>query len=268
MLTDVRLHEFKNVSARSSLELDSTDVSWGLAIQRQGGADCETTGRPVHNSGGISMARRLVACFAATAMALVALTSCNDSDQSRGVGAQRSQPTALPTSPSSGPPPTSPPAWETRLDEDQEAAYEQALARWTELEGRAAPIWAVGKVTPIAEALFQEYYASPAWQLVLSRLRTYESVKVKVPKPPLVLWSKPGRVVLQPSGSRVTLLQCVDLTAQGTTQYGNPVAWPRPFEKPVVRRIVLERRSGRPWLITDNEPPVPDDFRRCESAGA
>lgn len=154
-------------------------------------------------------------------------------------------------------------AWRDEYTQGELAAYDSALARWTEYEMRAAPIWAQGKATQAAEALFQEYLASPTWQIVLDRLETYERVKVRVPRPPEIFWSRPARISVRNGGASVAIEQCVDLTAQGTTQYGEPVEWPKVFRKPVVRELVLDQRADGPWLVTSNEPPNVDRFTRC-----
>ena len=210
--------------------------------------------------------RRAQLTMAAFALTL-ALAACSS--------AETPDPGADPTSPSGEPEPTSssaspsqdPDGWRDDFSSAELDAYDAALSRWSEYEERSAPVWAAGVATNDAERLFREYFASPAWQIAYDRLETYEEVEVKIPQPPKVLWSRGKRIDVQGANGSVVLIQCVDLTAQGTTQFGDPVKWPKGFRKPVLREITLDRRGDSDWLVTRNEPPSSDSFERCSLDG-
>lgn len=205
---------------------------------------------------------RSVASHATISLAAaLALVSCsNDQD-----------PTGDPTSavPSTSSPTTTPtdeptrPAWMDKYTEKEIAAYEEALDRWSTYEQRSEPIWATGKATPAARQLFQEFLPSPLWQDLFANLETYEQVEVRVPHPPAVLWTRANRIELGNGTGSVTIQECVDLTAQETTQYGKPVDFPKPFRKPIIRTIVMDKPTGHPWLIYEYPYPSVDDFQRC-----
>jgi hypothetical protein len=206
--------------------------------------------------------RRVRLLMAAVALA-AALNGCR-SGGTPGPDSDPPAPTAEPsTSGASTSPSADPEAWRDAFTSAELAAFDGAFNRWTEYEARSTPVWAAGVATKDAERLFREYFASPAWQIAYDRLKTYQEVEVKVPRPPDVLWSQGRDITVKGSNSTVVLAQCVDLTAQGTTQFGKPVEWPKPFLKPVLREITLDRREDSAWLVTINEPPSPESFERC-----
>ena len=210
--------------------------------------------------------RRMRLVTAALALA-AALVACSSADTTRP-SADPTLPTPAPSSTGASVTPSQDPdAWRDNFSMAELEAYDAALTRWTEYEARSAPLWAAGVATSEAERLFREYFASPAWQIAYDRLKTYEEVEVMIPRPPNVLWSRGRAIDVQGSDGSVVLVQCVDLTAQGTTQFGDPVEWPKAFRRPVLREITLDRRGDSAWLVTRNEPASPDSFERCSPDG-
>lgn len=138
-------------------------------------------------------------------------------------------------------------AWQDKYTEAQLDAYEAALSRYKEYETRSEPIWAEGKVTDRAEALFKQYYPSPLWQGRLRLLASYEAGNVQVEGTPGVYWSKAKSI--SDSGRSVVINQCVDYTQGKTTQNGKDVEAPAWVEKPNLRTINLEKPDGSDWLI-------------------
>ena len=208
-----------------------------------------------------------VLMIAASTAALVSLAACSPGSDA--------DPTGIPTTTSSSsatvtPTPTatpSEPAWRDEYTDKQLAAYDEALDRWATFEQRAAPIWARGAASPAAEQLFREFLPSPLWQDLFATLSTYEEVDIKVPNPPEVLWSKATRIKMISGQASVTIEECVDLTAQKTTQYGEPVEFPKEFRKPIERKIVMGKTSSSlPWLIYEYPIASTKDFERCDES--
>lgn len=188
--------------------------------------------------------RRLA--LAATSIALIVATAA--------CGGEDKDPEATPSSStdtSQSPPPTTPSttdtAWQDEYTEPQLAGYEDALRRYQEYETRSEPIWAAGKATDRAEALFKQYYPSPLWQGRLQVLSDYEQVDVQVEGLADVYWSRAKSI--SDSGRSVVVDQCVDYTTVKVTQRGQaaqPVKWQ---QKPNLRTITLEKPKGSDWLI-------------------
>jgi hypothetical protein len=159
---------------------------------------------------------------------------------------------------------TEEPAWRDEYSQAELAAYEEALDRWMTYEQRSAPIWAAGKATPAARELFEEFFPSPLWQELYDRLETFEENEVAVPRLATVFWSRASKIQLEKGTQRVTIEQCVDLTAKQTTQYGKPVPFPKEFREPLIRTIVLDQPEGYPWLIYLYPNQSVDGVRRCD----
>ena len=188
------------------------------------------------------MLRRIV--VAASVFVLGALLAAcggeDDSPRSTDPGASES-----PTE-STEPTSTTPP-WESKYTSAQLDAYEAALARWEAYEHRSEPIWAEGRATDRAEALFKQYFPSPLWETYYNRLQSYEAAKVKIEGTPGVYWSQPHSI--SRNGLSVELQQCVDYTAGTTTQNGKEAAVPGWVKKPNLRTISLSKPKGYDWLI-------------------
>ena len=176
----------------------------------------------------------------ACAAALFTTSACQDSDP-------QPSPEPTETTTSATPTPTKP-AWESKYTPEQLKAYETALARFTEYEQRAEPIWARGKVTPGAEALFKEYWA--AWPNTLNTLRFYEQVGDRIVGLPTVIWSRPSKVTTHELGATVTIQQCIDpSTIEVKHAPGAKVQEKK--QGPYIRTIVLDQGGSRPFLISN-----------------
>lgn len=190
------------------------------------------------------MMLRRATSVAAVLGALMATAACGGDDNSPATppGTETSESPTESTEPTS-----TAPAWEKKYTEKQLAAYDAALTRWETYENRSEPIWAEGKATDRAEALFKQYFPSPIWQGTYQRLVTYEGVEVQIEGLADVYWSKPKSI--SEDGLSVVIDQCVDYTTIKTTQRGKPappVAWQ---QKPNLRTITLEKPKGYDWLI-------------------
>lgn len=148
------------------------------------------------------------------------------------------------TSPS---PTQDPDAWKAKYSPAQLKAYDAALQRFESYESRAEPIWAKGKATPEAEALFKEFFPSPAWIGQWKKLQTYEQVEVKSTGTPSVYWSKAKTI--SGDGGTVEIVQCLDYTTVSTTQWGKPIPKTDWYGTPQQRVIHLSKPSGYDWLI-------------------
>lgn len=138
-------------------------------------------------------------------------------------------------------------AWQDKYTEDQLDAYEAALSRYKEYETRSEPIWAEGKATDRAEALFKQYFPSPLWQGRLRTLAQYEQVDVQIDGLADVYWSRAKSI--SDSGRSVVIDQCVDYTTATVTQRGEPAPPVKWQQKPNLRTITLEKPDGHDWLI-------------------
>lgn len=165
-------------------------------------------------------------------------------------GDSNADPDPLPTSSSSSPsnsdatsPTPTPTGWETDFTEQQLAEYQEALGRWQDYERESEPIWADPKPTAETLKVFRSYFYAP--EQMQSLLERNAQVEIKIDGLPSVLWSRATRV----KGSAVTIRQCVDLTPQLVTQYGEPTTG-RPT-KPQLREVSLSRpEDGAPYLIS------------------
>lgn len=188
--------------------------------------------------------RRHSAAALALALAGLVITAagCN--------GDSNADPEPLPPASSSGSPsgPTTSPAptpsgWESEFTEEQLAEYQEALGRWEDYERESDPMWADPKPTAETLKFFRSYFYAP--EQMQSLLERNAQVEIKIDGLPVVLWSRATRV----KGSAVTIRQCVDLTPQLVTQYGEPTTG-RPT-KPQLREISLSRpEDGAPYLIS------------------
>jgi predicted small lipoprotein YifL len=174
-----------------------------------------------------------------------ALTACGDNDKPDPIPDSESSTTSTssPTEPTETA--TTPPPWEDDYTPKQLQAYEAALQRWDSYEQRSEPIWAAGKATPVAEALFKEYFPSPQWQFYNERLADYEQVKVLVKGLATVYWSRPK--LITKNALTVEIEQCVDYSSIKVTQYGKEVG--STTAKPRLRTIQLAMPKGYDWLI-------------------
>lgn len=212
------------------------------------------------------MSHRLLAILKPLAASCLLLCAACGGSGSEPNAAAPSTPESSPSTSAPVPSSTTAPEWRTKFSSAQLTAYDEATARFAAYESRSEPVWAAGKVTPEAKALFQEFFPSPAWQIVLTRLKTYEEVEVQVDGIPEVVWSKASRIDGGSGGSSVTLKQCADYTAVSTSQYGRVVGRDAIFEGPVERTAVLKKSGDGPWLIYDNPEPTAADAKPCTAS--
>jgi hypothetical protein len=205
--------------------------------------------------------RRNASILAITTALLLSATGCGGGDE------PTAEPTAEPTETSTSDTPTESPsptesAWQDKYSKKQLDGYEAALTRWEIYETRSEPIWAAGKVTERAEALFKQYFPSPVWQGYYDRLKTYQQVDVQVEGTPGIYWSRAKGI--SKNGRSVVIDQCVDYTTIKTMQRGEPatpVAWQ---QKPNLRTITLEKPTGYDWLIYGVVDASGGKARPCE----
>ncbi len=176
-------------------------------------------------------------------------------------------PDPIPTVSTSPTPTSTPtPSWESKYTPEELAAYEAALDRWTEYETKSEPIWAAGKATPAAKALFQEYFPSPLWQGRFELLKGYEKIHAKTIGSPKVFWTRPVQV----NSVAVKFEQCVDYTtAKTTATQGTVLPRAKELERPVLRTTKLSKPKGYNWLIYEEDHTPAKKLKPCspESGG-
>jgi hypothetical protein len=188
--------------------------------------------------------RRLAAATATVAL-LATTTACGGGDDEPEATPSSSTPTTQSPSPTE-PSPTET-AWQDKYTEAQLDAYEAALSRYREYETRSEPIWAEGKATDRAEALFKQYFPSPLWQGQDRLLSSYEQGGVTRTGLADVYWSRAKSI--SDSGLSVVVNQCVDYGPIITEQNGKEAERPAWALKPNLRTISLEKPEGSDWLI-------------------
>ncbi|KQY49590.1 hypothetical protein [Nocardioides sp. Root140] len=188
--------------------------------------------------------RRLAAATATVAL-LATTTACGGGDDEPEATPSSSTPTTQSPSPTE-PSPTET-AWQDKYTEAQLDAYEAALSRYREYETRSEPIWAEGKATGRAEALFKQYFPSPLWQGQDRLLSSYEQGGVTRTGLADVYWSRAKSI--SDSGLSVVVNQCVDYGPIITEQNGKEAERPAWALKPNLRTISLEKPEGSDWLI-------------------
>lgn len=179
--------------------------------------------------------RKALAAFACAGLLLTAGCGGSDPDP-RPTPSITSTPTQTPTNPT----------WESKFNHEQIAAYEAALARFTEYETRAEPIWATGKATAAAEAVFKEYWV--AWPVKLNTLRAYEANGLAISGIAKVLSSEPARIDVKSAAARVVIKQCVDPSTISVTRNGEPQK-PSGHE-PYIRTLTLDRGRSGPFKVS------------------
>ncbi len=163
-----------------------------------------------------------------------------------------------PSPPTSAVASTTSPAWSDAFSADELAAYKAALTKYTAYLNESESIWASGKATPRAQALFRKYYIP--WQAYWEQLQRFEQSNVRIARNANVLDSRATRVELRSEDAAVTIQQCVDATRIGATQDGKPLA--NAFETPQLVDIEMSLVDGR-WYIT--QPPTDPKDRPCDA---
>lgn len=189
---------------------------------------------------------RKIAVAAVSIVLFAATAACGGGDDEPEVTPPSSS-TPTTESPSPTDPSPTETAWQEKYTDAQLDSYEAALSSYEEYESRSEPIWAEGKVTDRAEALFKQYFPSPLWQGRLRMLSDYEQVDVQVKGLADVYWSRAKSI--SDTGLSVVINQCVDYTTVKVTQRGEaaqPVKWQ---QKPNLRTLTLEKPDGSDWLI-------------------
>lgn len=182
---------------------------------------------------------------AAVSLALLATAACGGGDDDPEAKPTSSSPTTQTPSPTE-PSPTDD-AWQDKYTEAQLTAYEDALSRYQEYETRSEPIWAEGKATDRAEALFKQYFPSPLWQAQHQLLSSYDQGGVTREGLADVYWSRAKSI--SDSGLSVVINQCVDYGPIITRQNGKEADRPAWALEPNLRTITLEKPEGSDWLI-------------------
>jgi predicted small lipoprotein YifL len=193
----------------------------------------------------------ITTCFVFSALTF-ALAACGS----------KGDPTPLPAptskTSSSSPSPTTP-AWESKYTAEQIQAYNEALARWESYEQRSEPIWAKGKVTPAAEALFKEYWIT--WPNTLNTLRYLEANGVTKSGVPTVVSSQPKKVEEGSKDVTVVIRQCIDDSNVKTVSEAGAPSSTGPAT-PYVRLITMKKVSSTPWRIVGADG---DKAQTCET---
>lgn len=186
--------------------------------------------------------RRHVAAAVALAVGLVLTTAgCNDGNAAPEPLPPSSSSPSRPTTTSAAPTPT---GWESEFTEEQLAEYQEALGRWEAYERESESMWADPAPSDATLEFFRSYFYVP--EQMQSLLERNAQVEIKIEGLPTVLWSRATRI----KGSAVTIRQCIDLTSQLVTQFGQPTTG-RP-KKPQLREVSLSRpKDGAPYLISN-----------------
>jgi hypothetical protein len=195
---------------------------------------------------------RRARAFTAVAV-LIAMTG---SGCSRESGPDRKPST--PRTPSSSPAEQVTDSWESAFSSEQLDAYRQASARWDTYRRTIQPYNASGKANPAAKRVYQEFVIP--WQVYFQRLASNASAGVKIARQARVLTSKATRIVLDDTGSSVTIEECLDGSDIGATQDGAPVA--NAFDLPQLSTVVMAEVNGR-WMVSDI--PVTTEDRPCDA---
>ncbi len=194
-------------------------------------------------------------------MALV-LGACADSDSSalpRGDGTTTGVTSSSePATESTDSPSPTESGWESNFTQDQLAEYDEALARWEDYERKSEPLWADPKPTDESLKLFRSFFYAP--NALQDQLATYAQVDIKISGLPTVLWSKATRI----EGSAVTIRQCIDLSTQVVTQYGEPTKG-RP-KKPKLRDVSISRPDAKSEYLISNIDRDVRGAERCSDA--
>jgi hypothetical protein len=210
-----------------------------------------------------STLRRTVAI--ATALAGLTLTAaCGGNDDPETLPPATTSPSS--SSPAISPTPTTP-AWESKFTKDQLAEYERALDRWTTYEQRSEPIWASGKATPAAEALFKEFFLNASGQY--HTLQTYELAKVKTEGTPKIYWSK-ATSISDPKkagtrGMSTVIQQCVNYRSRTVTAMGKPSELAKKFQRPLIREISMIKVGNVTWRIAGVDDLSDRKAEPCDS---
>ena len=139
---------------------------------------------------------------------------------------------------------TPPPAWESKYTAKELAIYREAVQRAAAYESKAQPIWAAGKATRAAKALFEDNLLT--WQLDWADLQSYEKQGIQIARAPKVLSTEPESIKLLDKGAAETKLRrCVDATDLGGTINGKPLN--EGTDKPVIQSVTVYKYDDSSW---------------------
>jgi hypothetical protein len=190
---------------------------------------------------------RLLKLLAASTVLLASVAACGD-DPPESTPNPSTSPTESNTDPGEPTSPTSPPAWQAKYSDAEIRAFEDAVNRLAAYEREAQPIWAKGKYTPEAEALFRRYFTTAPTQLQL--LRDAERGGVQIKGQTTVLSSRPARLRVSKRGASTTVEQCVDETTSRLFQDGERVPEAHvPQLRTIVMTGVPQRAGDIRWYI-------------------
>lgn len=150
------------------------------------------------------------------------------------------------------------PRWRKDYSQEQLAAYREARQRWAAYTRRSEPVWARGRATPEARELFEEFFFQP--DLMFSLLESHEQRDITVRGRALVLSTRPLRVDLG-DPTTVVIRQCIDARGVELLSAGTLVT--DPGQEPTVRRIVLSRTGGEPFVVVAYKGPETGDKAAC-----
>ncbi|MBD8605359.1 hypothetical protein IFT73_00715 [Aeromicrobium sp. CFBP 8757] len=193
---------------------------------------------------------RTAAAALATIGIILGLSACSSDDKPSTTPRSTKAATTTPAT-------TGAPDWEAAYSPAELEAYSEALARYTAYQAKVKPIWAAGKATPTAEALFKEYFIP--WQYYFGQLEQYEASGIRLNFEMNVLDSKATRIKLGADGGSVSIRQCVDSTKSSGTQNDKPL--PKATTTPQLLDVVVEQAGGR-WLIAEISNSTED--RPCD----
>ena len=182
------------------------------------------------NSRHVTLTRR----FVMAAVCSLALIGCgNSSDASPRSSAPPKSTTTTP-----------PPAWESKFTAEELAIYREAIQRAEAYESKAQPIWAAGKATRAAKALFEDNLLT--WRLDWADLQSYEKQGIQIARAPKVLSTEPESIKLLDKGAAETKLRrCVDATDLGGTINGKPLN--EGTDKPVIQSVTVYKYDDSSW---------------------
>jgi len=210
-----------------------------------------------------ALRRSIISAVALGALALTA-AACGGDDKPETLPTPT---TSTSSTPEQSPTPTTP-TWESEFTDEQLAEYNEALKRWDTYELRSEPIWAAGKATPAAQALFKEFFLNSSGQY--QTLQTYEQAKIKTTGTPKIYWSKAASIgdpkKAGTQGMSTVIQQCVDYRSTTVTAMGKPSELAKKFQRPLVREISLKKVGNVTWLISNVDDLSDGKAKPCDPA--
>ena len=197
-----------------------------------GGVRCRVPIRP----GGHQQVNKIALTAVGTVAAALMLVGCGSGPSAR--------PTSMPT------PSTSQPSWASSYTPQQVGDYNAAMAAFSAIEAREAPVWAnPGRFSRAeVESIFRHDWSNTARPL--RQFETYLSNGVRVSGAPVVISSRPLSITPNSGGSgleQITIRQCVDGSRVHASQHGS--ALPTAGEKRGVREVEMFKTPAGKYLL-------------------